>query len=311
MPEYVEYLEKIEALVAVINHRHGTTDWMPIDLRLRDDFEEAVALYKHYDLLLVNAMWDGMNLVSKEGPLVNTRDGMIVLSENTGAHEELGECALSVNPFDVQEQADAMYHAPDGLARGAPAAHGDAAPRSSPRARPADWIDEQLADIDEKRAAAAGGGAAVTGLRKDAGRSHWPWDAGPGAARAVRLRRAAGGGAGRAAEAACRGCRRVPASGGAGARSAVVAGAALGAGRDGAGVRRARRAARAGRRLARGRPRRRRRRGAGWTPRRAAPPPGGRRPPRAAAARARAARPRPARTRARDVRPADPAHGSA
>ena len=72
VPEYVEYLEKIEALVAVINHRHGTTDWMPIDLRLRDDFEEAVALYKHFDLLLVNAMWDGMNLVAKEGPLINT-----------------------------------------------------------------------------------------------------------------------------------------------------------------------------------------------------------------------------------------------
>src|SRR5947199_1099386 len=78
--EYVEYPEKIEALVAVVNHRHGTTDWMPIDLRLRDDFEEAVALYKHFDLLLVNAMWDAMNLVSKEGPLVNTRDGLIVLS---------------------------------------------------------------------------------------------------------------------------------------------------------------------------------------------------------------------------------------
>ena len=111
VPEYVEYLEKIEALVAVINHRHGTTDWMPIDLRLRDDFEEAVALYKHFDLLLVNAMWDGMNLVSKEGPLVNTRNGMMILSENTGAHEELGDCALSVNPFDVQEQADAIYRA--------------------------------------------------------------------------------------------------------------------------------------------------------------------------------------------------------
>src|SRR6187399_2870288 len=111
VPEYVEYLEKIEALVAVINHRHGTTDWMPIDLRLRDDFEEAVALYKHFDMLLVNAMWDGMNLVSKEGPLVNTRNGTIILSENTGAHEELGDCAISVNPFDVQEQADAMYRA--------------------------------------------------------------------------------------------------------------------------------------------------------------------------------------------------------
>jgi trehalose 6-phosphate synthase len=155
VPEYVEYLEKIEALVAVINHRHGTTDWMPIDLRVRDDFEEAVALYKHFDLLLVNAMWDGMNLVAKEGPLINTRDGSIILSENTGAHEELGDCAISVNPFDVQEQADAMYRAL-------------IAPREE-RARrmirlrqiiesrgPSDWIDAQLADIDSKRAATVG-----------------------------------------------------------------------------------------------------------------------------------------------------------
>jgi trehalose 6-phosphate synthase len=152
VPEYVEYLEKIEALVAVINHRHGTTDWMPIDLRLRDDFEEAVALYKHYDLLLVNAMWDGMNLVSKEGPLVNTRDGMIVLSENTGAHEELGDCALTVNPFDVQEQADAMHTA----LTATPEERADRMRRLRhiiESRTPADWINDQLADIEEKRAA--------------------------------------------------------------------------------------------------------------------------------------------------------------
>ena len=89
VPEYAEYLEKIEALVAVVNHRHGTTDWMPIDLRLRENLEEAIAAYKHYDLLMVNAMFDGMNLVAKEGPLVNERHGVSLLSENTGAHEEL------------------------------------------------------------------------------------------------------------------------------------------------------------------------------------------------------------------------------
>jgi trehalose 6-phosphate synthase len=153
VPEYVEYLEKIEALVAVINHRHGTTDWMPIDLRLRDDFEEAVALYKHFDLLLVNAMWDGMNLVAKEGPLINTRDGSIILSENTGAHEELGDCALSVNPFDVQEQADAMYRAltatPEERARRMQRLREIITSRG-----PSDWIDAQLADIDSKRTAA-------------------------------------------------------------------------------------------------------------------------------------------------------------
>ena len=94
VPEYAEYLERIEALVAVVNHRHGTPDWMPIQLKLRDDLEEAVAAYKHYDVLLVNAMFDGMNLVAKEGPLVNERDGVSIRRENTGAHEELGEFAL-------------------------------------------------------------------------------------------------------------------------------------------------------------------------------------------------------------------------
>ena len=98
VPEYAEYLEKIEALVAVVNHRHGTPDWMPIDLKLRDDLDEAVASYKHYDVMMVNAMFDGMNLVAKEGPLVNERHGVSILSENTGAHEELGEFALSREP---------------------------------------------------------------------------------------------------------------------------------------------------------------------------------------------------------------------
>src|SRR5579884_2218196 len=76
VPEYAEYLERIEAVVAVVNHRHGSPDWMPIQLKLRDDLEEAVAAYKHYDVLIVNAMFDGMNLVAKEGPIVNERAGV-------------------------------------------------------------------------------------------------------------------------------------------------------------------------------------------------------------------------------------------
>ena len=84
---------------------------MPIQLKLRDDLEEAVAAYKHYDVLMVNAMFDGMNLVAKEGPMVNERAGVSILSENTGAHEELGEYALSVNPFDIQQLADTIHAA--------------------------------------------------------------------------------------------------------------------------------------------------------------------------------------------------------
>ena len=155
VPEYAEYLERIEALVAVVNHRHGTPDWMPIDLKLRDDLDEAVASYKHYDVMMVNAMFDGMNLVAKEGPLVNERDGVSILSENTGAHEELGEFALSVNPFDVQELADSIYAAltmePQERARRAAGLKQIVTSRD-----PGDWIDEQIADIRKK----AGGAAA-------------------------------------------------------------------------------------------------------------------------------------------------------
>ena len=154
VPEYAEYLERIEALVAVVNHRHGTTDWMPIHLKLRDDLEEAVASYKHYDVLLVNAMFDGMNLVAKEGPIVNERDGVSILSENTGAHEELGEFALSVNPFDLQELADSIHAAltmkPDERARRLRGLKEIVTARD-----PGDRIDDQLGDIRKKAAQTA------------------------------------------------------------------------------------------------------------------------------------------------------------
>jgi trehalose 6-phosphate synthase len=156
VPEYQEYLERIEALVAIVNHRHGTPDWMPIQLKLRDDLEEAVAAYKHYDAMIVNAMFDGMNLVAKEGPVVNERNGVSILSENTGAHEELGEWALSVNPFDIKETADSIYRAL--TMSDEERERRCAGLKSAVTARdPGDWIDEQLADIKAKNAAMAGG----------------------------------------------------------------------------------------------------------------------------------------------------------
>jgi trehalose 6-phosphate synthase len=153
VPEYAEYLEKVEALVAVVNHRHGTTDWMPIDLQLRDNVEEAIARYKHYDLLMVNAMFDGMNLVAKEGPLVNERNGVSLLSENTGAHEELGEFALSVNPFDVQEQADAIFRALT-MSAEERSWRAEGLKEIIASRDPGDWVDDQLRDIEAKRSGA-------------------------------------------------------------------------------------------------------------------------------------------------------------
>ncbi len=150
VPEYAEYLERIEALVAVVNHRHGTTDWMPIDLKIYENFYDAVARYKHFDLLMVNSLFDGMNLVAKEAPAVNTRDGVLMLSENTGSHEELADYVLSVNPFDIQEQADAIHRAltmeEEEKRRRAEGLREIIFSRN-----PGDWVDDQLQDIEAAR----------------------------------------------------------------------------------------------------------------------------------------------------------------
>ena len=111
IPEYAEYLGEIRRAARAVNDRFQHDGWTPIDLRIEDNFAQSVAAYKEFDVLLVNAIFDGMNLVAKEAPLVNERDGVLVLSENAGAHEELGRWALTVNPFDVAGQAEAIHEA--------------------------------------------------------------------------------------------------------------------------------------------------------------------------------------------------------
>jgi trehalose 6-phosphate synthase len=111
VPEYAAYMEAVGRTAEEVNARYGTSSWRPVELFMEDDFPRSVAAYKNYDALLVNAVRDGMNLVAKEAAVINEKDGVLVLSENAGAHEELGEHALSVNPYDVDEQADAIYAA--------------------------------------------------------------------------------------------------------------------------------------------------------------------------------------------------------
>jgi trehalose 6-phosphate synthase len=103
---------------------------------------------------MVNSIFDGMNLVAKEAPAVNTRDGVLMLSENTGSHEELADCVLSVNPFDIQDQADAIHRA---LTMG-PEERKLRAERLKEiiySRNPGDWVDEQLRDIAELRESVA------------------------------------------------------------------------------------------------------------------------------------------------------------
>ncbi len=150
--EYIEYIEKIRSLVSHINTKHGNTDWMPIDLRMEHNMPRALALYKHYDVMLVNSIFDGMNLVAKEAPLINERDGVLILSENTGAHEELGAFAITVNPFDVEDQARAI-HAALTMSREERVARGAAIKQIVRANNVAKWLAAQRRDINAKRVA--------------------------------------------------------------------------------------------------------------------------------------------------------------
>ncbi|MDQ3669248.1 MAG: trehalose-6-phosphate synthase [Actinomycetota bacterium] len=151
IPEYAEYMGAIHRAARVVNDRFQQDDWRPLNLQIEDNFAQAVAAYKQYDVLLVNAIFDGMNLVAKEGPLVNTRDGVLILSENAGAHEELGRYALSVNPFDVEGQAQAIEQAIS-MAADEKRARLEAIRERIREHDIRSWIESQLRDVDRARA---------------------------------------------------------------------------------------------------------------------------------------------------------------
>jgi trehalose 6-phosphate synthase len=143
LPEYREYTGSVQRIAREIESEFGTDEWDPLILQVNDDYPRSLAAYLLADVLLVNPIRDGMNLVAKEGPVLSGRGCALVLSSEAGAAEELGGNALMVNPFDVSGTADALHEAltmPDSerLARCARLA--EAATALPPRK----WFSDQL-----------------------------------------------------------------------------------------------------------------------------------------------------------------------
>ena len=147
--EYLAYGQEVLALAARLNAKWGTRDasgvgWTPVLVDPDDNHAAAVAALRRADVLLVNPVRDGLNLVAKEGPLVNERDGVVVLSRNAGSWDELGEHSLGVNPFDVAGTAEALARAVDmGPAERAERAEGLLA--AAEARTPVDWFDDLVA----------------------------------------------------------------------------------------------------------------------------------------------------------------------
>lgn len=143
IPEYAEELRRIQAAAAALQ----ATFPGALQLRIGDDFPQSVAAYKQFDVLLVTAVMDGLNLVAKEGALVNTKDGVVVLSVNTGAHEEIGEWTITIDPFDVEGQATALENALS-LPHAERRSRLDAIREQIHSHDLAAWLEAQLADLD-------------------------------------------------------------------------------------------------------------------------------------------------------------------
>jgi trehalose 6-phosphate synthase len=144
VPEYRTYTERVRRLAAEITEEFGTADWNPLILEVKDDYPRSLAACALADVLVVNPIRDGMNLVAQEGPILSEHGCALVLSREAGAADTLAADALLINPYDVTETADAMHTAlamPDAERhrRGAALATAAAA------ARPALWLADQLA----------------------------------------------------------------------------------------------------------------------------------------------------------------------
>jgi trehalose 6-phosphate synthase len=143
VPGYSAYRERIDRTVREVNDRWGTDGWTPIVLEVEDDFPRSVALLRRADVLLVNPIRDGLNLVATEGALVSERDAVLALSPEAGAWERLHPAALPVPPFDVVGTAEVLHRAltmPADERRERAARLRALAEARSPR----DWLADQL-----------------------------------------------------------------------------------------------------------------------------------------------------------------------
>jgi trehalose 6-phosphate synthase len=146
LAEYRAYTEQVRELARQIREEFRTADWDPLILEVKDDYPRSLAACALADVLLVNPIRDGMNLVAQEGPVLSERGCALVLSREAGAAATLAADALLVNPFDVTETAEALHRAlemPDAERR----RRGAALAATAAADPPGRWLGGQLASL--------------------------------------------------------------------------------------------------------------------------------------------------------------------
>jgi trehalose 6-phosphate synthase len=147
LPEYREYTGAVQRVAREVNEEFATPGWLPVHLEVKDDYPRSLAAMRLADVLVVNPLRDGMNLVAKEGPVLSENGVGLVLSREAGAADDLGRDALLVNPFDVSQTAEALHEAlvMDRAERSARCRRLAEAATAFP---PSKWLAGQLASLD-------------------------------------------------------------------------------------------------------------------------------------------------------------------
>ncbi len=146
LAEYRAYTEHVHELAREINAEFGTDDWDPLILDLKDDYPRSLAACGLADVMLVNPIRDGMNLVAQEGPILSERGCALVLSREAGAASLIGDSALLVNPYDVTATAEAL-HAGLCMAAGERQSRSAAVTAAASAHAPQQWLADQLAAL--------------------------------------------------------------------------------------------------------------------------------------------------------------------
>ncbi|MCW2657838.1 MAG: trehalose-6-phosphate synthase [Jatrophihabitans sp.] len=143
LPAYREYTARIERLAEEIDDEFGTDEWTPLVLEIGDDYPAALAVLRRSEVVFVNSVRDGMNLVVLEGLVLSEREPAVVLSRETGAAEVLGEDAIMINPFDVSATAQALHDALT-MPRTERAARAERMRAAAIKLPPTEWFQAQL-----------------------------------------------------------------------------------------------------------------------------------------------------------------------
>jgi trehalose 6-phosphate synthase len=147
LAEYREYTAALTSVVEEIDAEFATDAWRPVVLSVQDDFARSLAAMRIADVLVVNPIRDGMNLVAKEGAVLSDAGVAVLLSREAGAADDLGEDALMLNPYDVSQTAE-LLHAALVMDPSERRARTDRLSLAATALPPQQWFADQVAALD-------------------------------------------------------------------------------------------------------------------------------------------------------------------